>query len=161
RAKKHQIVRFWTFSILSLKTAALRASSKCLQQMRGILRGPSAEKPDHRYRRLLRARRKRPRRRAAEKRDERAPPHSITSSARAIALLDGVAASRVAAMTATLLPTGSTRCRWAGRDGDAEHLGDGGVVEAVLHLGDGPHHAMLGGSRVGGRLQRCLVSALA
>ena len=22
---------------------------------------------------------------------------------------------------------GSTRCRWAGRDGDAEHLGDGGV----------------------------------
>src|SRR5262249_31974733 len=51
----------------------------------------------------------------------------------------------------------STRCRWAGRDGDAEHLGDGGVVEAVLHLGDGPHHAMLGGSRVGGWLKRCLV----
>ena len=33
--------------------------------------------------RLLRARRERPRRCAAEKRDELAPPHSITSSARA------------------------------------------------------------------------------
>ena len=32
---------------------------------------------------LLRPRRERPRRRAAEHRDERAPPHSITSSARA------------------------------------------------------------------------------
>src|SRR5262245_41961078 len=46
-----------------------------------------AEKPHHRYHRLLRARCERPhRRRAAEQRDERAalhPPHSITSSARA------------------------------------------------------------------------------
>src|SRR5438067_7128019 len=33
---------------------------------------------------LLRARRERPRRRAAESHDERAPPHSITSSARAM-----------------------------------------------------------------------------
>ena len=42
-----------------------------------------AKKPDHRHRRLLRARRERPRRRrAAEQRDELAPPdHSITSSA--------------------------------------------------------------------------------
>ena len=40
------------------------------------------EKPDHRHRRLLRARRQRPRRRrAAEQRDEFAPLHSITSSA--------------------------------------------------------------------------------
>ena len=45
---------------------------------------PAAEKPDHRHRRLLRARRERPRRRrAAEQRDELAAPHSITSSARA------------------------------------------------------------------------------
>jgi hypothetical protein len=35
----------------------------------------------HWYYRLLPARRERPRRRAAEKRDELAPPHSITSSA--------------------------------------------------------------------------------
>ena len=43
------------------------------------------EEPDHRHRRLLRPRRQRPcRRRAAEQRDELAPPdHSITSSARA------------------------------------------------------------------------------
>src|SRR6516225_2859011 len=42
------------------------------------------EEPDHRHRRLLRARRERPRgRRAAEQRDELAPLHSITSSARA------------------------------------------------------------------------------
>ena len=47
----------------------------------------------------------------------------------------------------------------AGRDGDSEHLGDGGVVKAVLHLGDRPHHAMLGGPGVGGRLQRRLVRA--
>ena len=44
----------------------------------------AAEEPDHRHRRLLRARRERPRgRRAAEQRDELAPLHSITSSARA------------------------------------------------------------------------------
>src|SRR5262249_17735693 len=44
---------------------------------------PGAEKPDHWHRRLLRARRQWPRRhRAAEQRDELAPPHSITSSAR-------------------------------------------------------------------------------
>jgi hypothetical protein len=46
---------------------------------------PTAEKPHHRHRRLLRARRERPReRRAAEQRDELAPSHhSIASSARA------------------------------------------------------------------------------
>src|SRR6516164_3452560 len=42
----------------------------------------SIEEPDHRHRWLLRARSERPRgRRAAEQRDELAPPHSITSSA--------------------------------------------------------------------------------
>src|SRR6516162_7883481 len=42
------------------------------------------EEPDDRHRRLLRARRERPRnRRTTEQRDERAPFHSITSSARA------------------------------------------------------------------------------
>src|SRR5262249_3767898 len=44
----------------------------------------SAEVPDHRHCRLLRARRDRPSDCCAtEKRDELAPPHSITSSARA------------------------------------------------------------------------------
>src|SRR5262245_30237404 len=43
---------------------------------------PAANEPDHRHRRLLCARRERPRRRAAEQRDELASPHSITSSAR-------------------------------------------------------------------------------
>src|SRR6516225_4110261 len=55
----------------------------------------------------------------------------------------------------------STHRHRAGRDGDSEHLGDGGVVKAVLHLADRPDHAMLGGSRVGGRLEQCLVRAQA
>src|SRR6516164_9323059 len=44
---------------------------------------PEVYEPDDGHRRLLRARRERPRRRAAEPGDERAPFHSITSSARA------------------------------------------------------------------------------
>ena len=49
-----------------------------------IISSQAGQEPYHRHRRLLRARRERPRRRrAAEKRDELAPPHSITSSARA------------------------------------------------------------------------------
>src|SRR5262249_3826493 len=43
---------------------------------------PVSDKPNHRHRALLRARRERPRgRRAAESQDELAPPHPITSSA--------------------------------------------------------------------------------
>src|SRR5262249_4529796 len=45
----------------------------------GSWRAP--EEPDHRHCRLLRPRRQRPRRRAAEQRDEFAALHSITSSA--------------------------------------------------------------------------------
>jgi hypothetical protein len=40
----------------------------------------TSKKADHRHRRLLSARRERPRRRAAEQRDELAAFHSITSS---------------------------------------------------------------------------------
>jgi hypothetical protein len=47
------------------------------QQMRAVIRRSGAEKADYRHRRLLPARRDRPRRRAAEQRDERASPHSI------------------------------------------------------------------------------------
>src|SRR5262249_1774314 len=50
----------------------------------GGKRGPAQESNGGPLRRLLRARRERPRRRrAAKQRDELAPPHSITSSARA------------------------------------------------------------------------------
>jgi hypothetical protein len=58
---------------------------------------PAAEKPDHRHRRLLRARCERPRRRANEERDELAPPHSITSSARSSSAGDNSMASALAA----------------------------------------------------------------
>src|SRR5262245_47641031 len=49
----------------------LQALTKCAQTLRE--RCSSAKKPNHRHRRLLRARRERPRRRAAEQRDELAP----------------------------------------------------------------------------------------
>jgi hypothetical protein len=49
----------------------------------------------------------------------------------------------------------------AGRDGDPEHLGDTGVVKAVLYLADGPDDAILGGSRVRGGQEHRLVRAQA
>src|SRR5262245_29423090 len=51
----------------------LQALTKCAQTLRE--RCSSAKKPNHRHRRLLRPRRERPRRRAAEQRDELAPSH--------------------------------------------------------------------------------------
>src|SRR6516165_7754786 len=80
------------------------------QEVRGVA-GPSGrEKPDHRHRRLLRARRERPRgRRPAEKRDEVAPfhlrGHSMTSSARASSL-SGI--WRPSALAVFILMTSST-----------------------------------------------------
>src|SRR5262249_22206327 len=71
--------------ILALDVAGFtNALPECGQKACTIgRRARAAEETDHR-RRLLRARRKRPRSRAAEQRDEIAPPnHSITSSARA------------------------------------------------------------------------------
>src|SRR5262249_43630384 len=59
------------------QTLAERAHTICIRNW-----CPAAEEPDHRHPRLLRARRDRPRRRAAEQRYERAALHSITSSAR-------------------------------------------------------------------------------
>src|SRR5262249_51585098 len=49
--------------------------------LRRIAGRNGAEESDHRHRRLLRARRNRPCRHAADQRDELASPHSITSSA--------------------------------------------------------------------------------
>src|SRR5262249_14146023 len=50
---------------------------------RGAIGRPNADEADDRHRRLLRARRKRPRRRGTKQRDELASLHSITSSAMA------------------------------------------------------------------------------
>src|SRR5262245_37254374 len=67
-------------------------------------KGCRAEIPDHRHRRLLRARRARPRRCAAQERDELATLHSITSSARASTV---VGMSRPSALAVFRLMTNS------------------------------------------------------
>ena len=64
-------------------TGFAQAPSECCYKVDARLERPVMEKPDHRHRRLLRARRERPRRRcAAEQRYERAAVHWITLSAR-------------------------------------------------------------------------------
>src|SRR5262249_38124608 len=70
--------------VLALDIACLSETlAKRAQTLDNRLGRSDFEKPYHRHRRLLRARRERPRRRAAEQRDECAALHSITSSARA------------------------------------------------------------------------------
>src|SRR5262249_53216914 len=60
------------------------ALPECRHKTRSVGRRRDAEEPDPRHCRLLRVRRERPRRRAANQRDEVPSPHySITSSARA------------------------------------------------------------------------------
>src|SRR5262249_35129700 len=59
------------------------ALSECGHKISSVGRRRGTEEPDDRHRWLLRARRERPRRRAAQKRYELAPSHSITSSAMA------------------------------------------------------------------------------
>ena len=67
------------------KACLVQTLSKCGHEFLAVFERSAAQNSDHRHRRLLlRARRERPRRRrAAEQRDELAPFHSITSSARA------------------------------------------------------------------------------
>src|SRR5262249_51553330 len=61
-----------------------QSRAQCLDPARAGGSGPEVEVSDARdFCRLLRRRRERPRRRTAEQRDERAPSHSITSSAMA------------------------------------------------------------------------------
>src|SRR5450759_5938551 len=68
-------------------SAYLQALHEGSHELRIPVRRTDVEEPDHRHRRLLRLCRKRPtHRRAAEKRDELAPLHSITSSARPISV---------------------------------------------------------------------------
>src|SRR5262249_27249075 len=71
--------KIYAFAIAGV-LEALGKSAQRPQKSFGRLR---IEKPNHRHRRLLRARRQWPRRRAAEQRDELTPSHSITSSAMA------------------------------------------------------------------------------
>src|SRR5262245_41781009 len=64
--------------------SGIEALAECSRQRCKGTRRAGVKEPDHRHRRLLRARRERPRRRrAAEQRDELAALHSTTSSARA------------------------------------------------------------------------------
>src|SRR5262249_24787440 len=60
-----------------------QAAAKCGHVFRPFRRRHAVQDSDHWHRRLLCAGRERPRRRAAEQRDELASLHSITSSARA------------------------------------------------------------------------------
>src|SRR5262249_62245571 len=69
-------------SALDISRFAQRGTKCCNTAGKGT-GCPTMNKSDNRHRRLLRARRERPRRRAAEQRDELAALHSITSSARA------------------------------------------------------------------------------
>src|SRR5262249_59053934 len=70
--------------VLTLDISGLfQSSAEIAQTLRDNVGRSGVEKSDDRHRRLLRARRERPSRRAAEQRDELAALHSITSSARA------------------------------------------------------------------------------
>src|SRR5262249_26773956 len=71
------------------------------EELWGVAGRPGGEDPDHWHHRLLRARRERPSSRAAEQRDELAPFHSITSSARASSVGGTVRPSSLAVLRLT------------------------------------------------------------
>ena len=73
----------------------------------------TAKKPNHRHRRLLRARRERPRSRTDEKRDEAAPLHSITPSA-VICMISGTVRPSVFAVLRLMASSNFTVC-WTGK----------------------------------------------
>src|SRR5262249_41091070 len=82
------------------KLGLLQAPAEGCHHLCGIriVGRPTVEEPDHRHRRLLRARRERPCGRAREERDEDSPFHSITSSARASSVGGTVRPSALAAL---------------------------------------------------------------
>jgi hypothetical protein len=89
--------------LAAMRAASWMASEPFLES--GDLRAERSarsgtKKSDHRHRRLLRPRHERPRRRraATEKGDELAPPHSITSSARASRAVGTVRPSALAVL---------------------------------------------------------------
>jgi hypothetical protein len=87
-------------NVLTLDIAGFRKTpAKRCHEVRRILRCRNPDEPDHRHRRLLRAHRERPDSRAAEKGDELAPPHSMTSSASA------------SSVGATAMPSSLAVCR--------------------------------------------------
>src|SRR5262249_29200058 len=94
----------------------LEALAKSAQGLRERVRRLAVEEPDHRHYRLLRARRERPHRRAAEQRYERAALHSTTSSARARTPGGNVIPSALAVLrlTASSNLTGCSTGRSAG-----------------------------------------------
>src|SRR6516164_2201045 len=92
-----------SIDVVALRQAPLERGDK----MRCVLARPGAEIPDHRHRWLLRARGERPRsrgrRRADDKRNELAAPHSITSLARATSTSDKETPSNAAALRLTAM----------------------------------------------------------
>src|SRR5262249_29585127 len=94
-------------------TGPLQAVAKCCNEMLGTLERCATKKSDHRHRRLLRARRERPRRRAAEQRDEVASSHSITSSARASSVGE-ISRPRARAVLRLITNSNLVDC-WTGR----------------------------------------------
>src|SRR5262249_48952518 len=83
----------------------VKTRAECIQIRAVAVRRCAGEKPDHRHRALLRARRERPRRSAAEQRDELVALHSITSSVRA---RTDVGISRPSALAVLRLITSSS-----------------------------------------------------
>src|SRR5215472_8944500 len=98
--------------ILALDVAGFtKALPKCGQIACTISKRRTAEEPDHRWRSLLPARRERPRdRRAANERDELAPLHSITSSARSRIPVGIVTPSALAALRLTTVSNAVACC---------------------------------------------------
>src|SRR5215471_16847726 len=101
--------------VLALNVARLtKALAECGQIACTIGRPRAAKESDHRHRRLLCTRRERPRRRAADKRDELATAaHSITSSARA-SNVGGNVMPRTLAVIRLMISSTFTAC-WTGR----------------------------------------------
>src|SRR5262245_3756356 len=96
-----------TFGIAGLVEAVAERSCPA----RGSNGRRGVKERDHRPRRLLRARRERPRGcRAAEQRDELAAPHSITSSARASSV---AGTSRPSALAVLRLIKNSNLVAWS------------------------------------------------
>src|SRR5262249_37135235 len=101
--------------VLALDMAGiLEALTERAHTVRLRIRRTRVDEADHRHRRLLRARRKGPRRRAAEQRDElTASDHSITSSARAS---NGSGTVRPSAFAVFMLMASSTLVTcWTGK----------------------------------------------
>src|SRR5215470_14928447 len=98
----------------------INALPECGQIACTISRRPeAAEEADHRHRRLLRARRERPRnRRAPEQRDDGAPVHSITSSA-AASNLSGTTRPSILAVWALMTSSNLLACTTGRSDGFA------------------------------------------